>query len=523
MRAVVVAILLPLLAAAEPGPPPREVRFDQDGDMLPPGAVARIGSRRFRDPGAERLFVDESGKVVSCFDRSAVRWWDLETGRYLRGWAAPVRKDVWFSADGRRAALASDNRLFVWDCWNDVEVRVLTTDGVQPIGNAAFAPDGRSLAVAERDGSSKQYSLAIWELATGRKVGIGNAADYPRSMAFADGGRLLIDESQDYAITGWDLRQKDARWRIELASHLRVDRSGRRFLAADARDERIGVYDAATAQALAGVIQLPEDNGPRVFDISELSPDGHTVLMQEQLTWDLFKSHNENAERKLNERDRHYRTATFTADERRVVAFVGQRLHVFDAATRRRLTPDLPGWGQPHKLERLRWSADGRRVLTQAPNVWDPSTSEILAWGATTGRLIGRATDRELRDAARVQARWNILERTSADRKLPIPRDTAGRRFVEPQGMIASADGALVACGRRPDEIAIFERGVEPVSLDCRWGPGLFQMGYPTVIEVATGRALLTLPAKNVGHIEFSPNGRSLAVIRPDGVPCTTS
>ena len=129
---LVVGFLVPLVAVAEPGPAPREVRFDRDGDRLPDGAVARLGTRRFRDPGADRLFVFDSGKVVACFNESAVRWWDLQTGRYLRGWAAPGGRPAWdkpgFSPDGKVAAVVAGDRLEVWDAWNDRRLRTFELD-----------------------------------------------------------------------------------------------------------------------------------------------------------------------------------------------------------------------------------------------------------------------------------------------------------------------------------------------------------------------------------------------------------
>jgi len=140
-----VGLFITLVAFGEPGPAPHEVRFDRDGDRLPDGAVARLGSRRFRDPGADRLFVFDSGKVVACFNESTVRWWDLKTGRYLRGWAAPgggpAREKPWFSPDGKVAAVVADGRLDVWDAWNDRPVRKLKPDETGQV-TAAISPDG---------------------------------------------------------------------------------------------------------------------------------------------------------------------------------------------------------------------------------------------------------------------------------------------------------------------------------------------------------------------------------------------
>src|SRR5262245_8033815 len=100
--------LLAWLALAVPemrGEPPRT---DFHGDPLPPGAVARLGSARFRHdhlPGPAAFSPD--GKTMAVLvDRleTATLWiWDVQTGKNLRRFTLNVRTSgsLMFTPDGR--------------------------------------------------------------------------------------------------------------------------------------------------------------------------------------------------------------------------------------------------------------------------------------------------------------------------------------------------------------------------------------------------------------------------------------
>ncbi|MGH7222239.1 MAG: sigma-70 family RNA polymerase sigma factor, partial [Gemmataceae bacterium] len=128
-------------AAPSPAAPPRaqtkdEPRRDRYGDPLPPGAVARLGTLRFRAPGEIRSLVfapDSKTLVVSS--RGGMYLFDALSGKRLR-----------------RIPSASPE-------WRPNDLLVISSDGKQLIGRGY-----------KTTGSSEVPVVRVWELASGRQT-----------------------------------------------------------------------------------------------------------------------------------------------------------------------------------------------------------------------------------------------------------------------------------------------------------------------------------------------------------------
>src|SRR5262245_3505393 len=155
------ACALLALASVGSGPAVSPVaRFGRDGDLLPPGAVARLGSARFRHlamgvlwlPGDRTLL--SSGPGEFCV-------WDAATGRLLRSAPIPCRPDegpfpldcpysVALSPDGRTLATGhSGSRVRLWnaDTLKELPQSFGQARENEPrdVGPLSFTPDGRRL------------------------------------------------------------------------------------------------------------------------------------------------------------------------------------------------------------------------------------------------------------------------------------------------------------------------------------------------------------------------------------------
>jgi WD40 repeat protein len=208
---------------------PKEAgRTDLHGDPLPAGALARLGTLRWRHgtPVTHVAFLPNGKTVLTASQDNRVRLWDLETGKELRRFdrkpaenGAGVgmmggRMMVWavgtaaFGGGGFHVALApdgktlaaagADNVVQLWDVATGKELRQIK---MPPVGLATllFSPDGKILAVR-----GAQPTIYLWDATTGKELrqlttpqknpaggvfiggGFGTA-----SMAFSPDGKIL--------------------------------------------------------------------------------------------------------------------------------------------------------------------------------------------------------------------------------------------------------------------------------------------------------------------------------------------
>jgi WD40 repeat protein len=212
-------------------------------DKLPPGAVARLGDLRWRDP-----FTYGSGIVSLAF--------------------AP---------DGKVLASAADSGLGVWDVatgtalpWSQPAVRAQLV---------RFSPDGKTLLAFE--GGDRQGAPQVWrrwEAGTGKPLGqtpLGVHAVHlaTRACLSADGKVLLVPSGEE-CFSLWDipagklLREFKAERRSGGSYALSPD--GRTVAVMD-RQGRVGVYDAAGKRLRR--FEADGDCYPSAF-----SPDGKYLV-----------------------------------------------------------------------------------------------------------------------------------------------------------------------------------------------------------------------------------------------------
>lgn len=171
---------------------------DRHGDPLPAGAVARLGTVRYRtDSDAAWLACLPDGKtgVTATLEggvEGRVALWNLATGRTFRRLVGPPIEAVALSGDGKRLVAlcwnhdARQNRIYHWDLTTG-KVRHLQVANGTNAAAIALAPDGTTLAVAGADGS-----LRLWNLAAEAEARAFPPAESAWSrLAFSPDGKLL--------------------------------------------------------------------------------------------------------------------------------------------------------------------------------------------------------------------------------------------------------------------------------------------------------------------------------------------
>ena len=184
-------LALAIFAVASGAQPAVEkTKTDQSGDRVPDGALARMGTVRWRhgDPVVYVAYTRD-GKAVLTASLNTIRLWDRATGKEIRRFAAKVGlildivpagmgmgmddfgsvgaagSRVALSQDGKVvAAIVNNSAIHLWDVETGKEIRQFK--GPQSgVNTVVFAPNGKSLALR---GSNRNTYLV--ETDTGKEI-----------------------------------------------------------------------------------------------------------------------------------------------------------------------------------------------------------------------------------------------------------------------------------------------------------------------------------------------------------------
>jgi RNA polymerase sigma factor (sigma-70 family) len=522
-------------------------RLDAAGDVLPDGALLRLGTTRFRHGHLiNAIALSPNGKLIASAGGPAVSvltLWDAATGKEVRrldghaGWLLAAA----FSPDGKVLASAGHEwEVYLWDIATGKQMRRLVGHqaGIRAL---AFSADGKTLATASDDGSAR-----LWEWATGKELRrLDGHAGAVQGVAFALDGKTLATASAEGTVRLWngdgkELRRLDGLSRGVTGVAFAPDGKA---LAGAGEDGTVHFWDPATGKVLQrlsghqGVIWCVSF-APDGVSLASAGDDGTVRL------WDVATG---KERRKLKGSMRRVHSVVFSGDGRTL--FVGGWEGVvrrWDTATGKE---EPAGGGHDDWVHSLAFSPDGKTLASAGED------GTLRLWDAATGKERWRLNQRGFLRSVAFSPDGKLLmtggeDGTDPDRAGPIQlRDAAtGQEMRSLTGHAAgvrcvafAADGKTVAAGcadriiRAWDvptgkEVRRFEGTENAEGFSLAFSPDgkiLFSSsddGFLRFWDAATGRALAGSfvnfegRAGSVKAVAFSPDGRLAAAAGKDGV-----
>jgi WD40 repeat protein len=492
--------------AAEIGQP----TTDRYGDPLPPGAVARLGTVRFRC-GGEVLAVAFApwGKTLASGSADGtLRLWDVATGRELRRFPAEASEEyafgtyavhtVAFSPDGNRLATGGgDATVRLWEVATGKEIWRAEAERPGHIGCVAFSPDGRLLAWA----ISSDPVVRLLEAATGKEVRqlLGHREGVNR-LAFAPDGNLLASGGKDRTIRLWEVKTGEERRRIAVPgerglSGVAFSPDGR-VLASSVWGDSIRFWDAATGKPLRQGAGPPEWFNAIAFAAGGrvLASAGNGVRLWEVDTgkpvraWAGAPGHPPAC-------------IAFSPDGRTLASGdPSGAIQLWDTATGQQIGASRE---RPAAVRRLAFAPDGRTLASRDPD------QTIRLWEVATGREVGRF-GKGLRPE-----RWALAPPLAilADGKTLLAADSDGtvRHWDMNRGLeLSRLPGRLnQVFAEHPHWTRVMAFSPDWKTLACSNGEDPF-----CLLDVGTGRLLHPhgpIREQSTWTLAFSPDGQTLA------------
>jgi WD40 repeat protein len=535
--ALAVSLLLaqfsPEPGASAAGPP---ARVDRYGDPLPPGALARLGTTRFRAGYvifALAFTPDGKGLVAASAGRPPCLY-EMATGKVLRHFGNQTYvRSIAISPDGKTLAVEGNSvRLYSLATGKQVG-ELKDPNAMGPVGLCvSFSPDGKMLASGARD-----HSIRLWDVAGARELRRcqGHTQDVT-SLAFGPAGKTLASGSGDHTVRLWDAAT--GKVRQVLRGHHQYIFSlaftpDSKTLASAGDDKTVRLWNVETGKPV-GILKGHEG----VVRSVAFSPDGRVLASgggdKAIRIWRMATA--KEIGRLTEGISGLVSSVAFSPDGKTLASTGGfdSSIHFWDVATGQ---PCHRFGGHTGTITALSFSADGRSLTSAACDGW------VYFWDARTGRerrRVGQTHDRVPHPFAFASDQKTFASAGFQDNSVRLGDLATGKElrsfgkhkeqvraltFLPDGKVLATGDGQLIhlwdtATGKEIRSLKGHKGYISCLAFSPD-GKVLASGGMSVNVlvddhavrlwEVATGKEIRELETSESPALAFSPDGKVLA------------
>jgi WD40 repeat protein len=507
---------------------------DTNGDPLPEGAIARIGTGRLRcgEYHGALLGFSPDGKRLVSVGHGGICHWDVATGRLIRRLKRDDGLDAQYSGspkialsgDAATAALWTTaghltiEPVRVWDTASGQQRIVFNWDENERIDlpECVLSADGRLLAatacVCPLAKGTDSYPVMVWDVRKAQRLHVFTKHSAPlTALAFSHDCRTLLTVGIDRTLIAWDVESGKERYRVGIPKNETPD------LIAVSGDDRVvaicGFLAHANAQRSLTLRDLASGKvihrlqpEPGQVTATAFSPDGGLLALFQSTefrpgTLVIYDLRTGRRMRRISgPRGPEIAHLVFAPDDKTLAGSVlgSPRIYVWDVRSGRQLTTPP---GHDNAVSSMFFTNNGSTLLTHSYD------GTLKLWSADNGAerpLPLAKTDQIAAVASSFDGRTMISLETAANHVRVWEAKTGKTVHSITSSLRTGEEG-----GSRPPDIYAFGSACQGKALLAavrRTSPG---WSFATCVwNVATGKLTNSWNADMGRTVLFSPDGR---------------